>query len=81
MLRACCVEQTTPQPFTPTLQIDAELKPSEVSRTLLRQVEMLYPFGTDNERPVACPLTFFNRHSSDKVIITIYDRQTSWGTI
>ena len=42
------VEQTTSQPFTPTLQIDAELKPSEVSRTLLRQVEMLYPFGTDN---------------------------------
>ena len=46
------VEQTTSQPFTPTLQIDAELKPSEVSRTLLRQVEMLYPFGTDNERPI-----------------------------
>lgn len=46
------VEQITSQPFTPTLQIDAELKPSEVSRTLLRQVEMLYPFGTDNERPI-----------------------------
>ena len=26
--------------------------PPRLSRTLLRQVEMLYPFGTDNERPI-----------------------------
>lgn len=44
----------TPQTssFTPRLQVDVVLKPSEISRTLLRQVEMLYPFGTDNERPI-----------------------------
>ncbi len=45
------VEQTTSQPFTPTLQIDAELKPSEVSRTLLRQVEMLYPLVRTTSAP------------------------------
>ncbi|WP_455107607.1 single-stranded-DNA-specific exonuclease RecJ [Porphyromonas sp.] len=45
-------ESTSTSSFTPRLKVDVQLKPSEISRTLLRQVEMLYPFGTDNERPV-----------------------------
>lgn len=34
------------------LTIEAELRPSEINRTFLRQVEQFYPFGTDNERPL-----------------------------
>ena len=41
-----------PQRITPVLTIDAELRPSDISRALLRQIELLYPFGTDNERPL-----------------------------
>ena len=41
-----------PQRITPVLSIDAELRPSDISRALLRQIELLYPFGTDNERPL-----------------------------
>ncbi|WP_455519553.1 single-stranded-DNA-specific exonuclease RecJ [Porphyromonas sp.] len=50
---AAGVEETaTTSTFTPRLKVDVQLKPSEISKTLLRQVEMLYPFGTDNERPI-----------------------------
>lgn len=41
-----------PQRTSPVLTIDAELRPSDISRALLRQIELLYPFGTDNERPL-----------------------------
>ncbi len=40
------------QHTSPVLTIDAELRPSDISRALLRQIELLYPFGTDNERPL-----------------------------
>lgn len=40
------------QRTSPVLTIDAELRPSDISRALLRQIELLYPFGTDNERPL-----------------------------
>ncbi len=45
-------EPASTSTFTPRLKVDVVLKPSEISRTLLRQIEMLYPFGTDNERPI-----------------------------
>lgn len=38
--------------FLPTLEVDAELQPQEITKTLLRQLDMLYPFGTNNERPL-----------------------------
>lgn len=40
------------QHTSPVLTIDAELRPSDITRALLRQIELLYPFGTDNERPL-----------------------------
>lgn len=46
--------------FAPTLMIDAELQPQEINRTLLRQLDMLYPFGTSNERPL-----FLTHHLRD----------------
>lgn len=59
------IQQTTAQTDlnihqAPPLQLEAELRPSEISRALLRQVERFAPFGTDNERPI-----FFTRGLRD----------------
>ena len=45
---------------TPTLQIDTRLEAQEISRSLLRQIESLSPFGMGNERPV-----FLTEHLRD----------------
>lgn len=44
----------------PPLSLEAELRPADINRTFLRQVEKFYPFGTDNERPL-----FFTRGLRD----------------
>jgi single-stranded-DNA-specific exonuclease len=44
--------QLTDDDLTPTLEIDQEVHASEVSTRLLRELNMLEPFGTGNERPV-----------------------------
>lgn len=45
---------------TPILQIDTRLEAQEISRSLLRQIESLSPFGMGNERPV-----FLTEHLRD----------------
>lgn len=52
---AAVVEQIGPEPLTPTLRLDGELPFSAVSFDLLKELELMQPFGPGNPEP-----TFFS---------------------
>lgn len=48
-----------PEPLTPTLKLDRELHFADITHTLLKELEMLQPFGMGNPEPVfgSAPVT------------------------
>ncbi len=46
------IEQLGPEPLTATLKLDHELAFSSINNTLLKELEMLQPFGMGNPEPV-----------------------------
>ncbi len=51
---ASVVAQCGPEPLAPTLLLDAELPFAQVDFDLLKELEMLQPFGPANAEPVFC---------------------------
>lgn len=46
------ISQLGPEPLTPTLKLDRELPFADITHTLLKELEMLQPFGMGNPEPV-----------------------------
>lgn len=46
------VEEVGPEPLVPSIKVDRSLSFSEIDYTLLRELEMLQPFGLGNPEPV-----------------------------
>lgn len=46
------IEELGPEPLTPTLKLDRELKFGDITHTLLSELEMLQPYGMGNPEPV-----------------------------
>lgn len=46
------VKELGPEPLTPTLKLDRELKFGDITHTLLAELEMLQPYGMGNPEPV-----------------------------
>lgn len=46
------IEKLGPEPLTPTLKLDRELKFGDITHTLLSELEMLQPYGMGNPEPV-----------------------------
>ena len=51
-LRIIAREELTAEDLIPTLRIDTELSPQQITFETLDLINQLAPFGTDNERPV-----------------------------
>lgn len=53
------INELGPEPLTPTLKLDRELPFSDITHTLLEELEMLQPFGMGNPEPVfgSAPVT------------------------
>ncbi len=46
------IDDLGPDPLTPTLKLDSELPFADITHTLLKELEMLGPFGMGNPEPV-----------------------------
>lgn len=46
------IKELGPEPLTPTLKLDRELKFEDITHTLLSELEMLQPYGMGNPEPV-----------------------------